>query len=213
MRRNKVYAIVEGHGEAQPPPGGREPAVHILIARLLHALNCWTLFPGKKYSPFRLSSSGSFFRAGKLENTIRLHKKYEDCAAVLILVDMEDHCAKDKAFEITGRISRMEPLPFSVAVVCAVREYESWFLASLESIANRSYGDKPEKRRNAKGWLNEELEYREVHDQAGYTKALDIDLALARSRSFRRLYHAFEEIVAAAEQGEAIITPLATERQ
>lgn len=47
MPRDKVYAIVEGHGEADPPRPGREPAAKILIAKLLVSLE--TIHPGHTY--------------------------------------------------------------------------------------------------------------------------------------------------------------------
>jgi hypothetical protein len=208
MMRNKVYAIVEGHGEANKPAPGAAPAVVVLMSKLLATLGCETLFPAGRVPPFRMRSYGEFFRGDKLENAIRLHKTYTDCAAILVLLDMDDDCARDKALELAGRIRAMEPLPFSVVVVCAKCEYESWFLASLETIQpGRAYQQDPELRRDAKGWLKKEFGYRPTRDQARLTRDLDVDLALERSRSFRRLHHAFVEIVAAARAGQPVITP------
>jgi hypothetical protein len=207
MARNKIYAIVEGHGEANKPARDQQAAVVVLISKLLQELNCWSLFPVEKYPPFRMSY-GDFFRGDKLERAIRLHKKYSDCAAVLILLDMDDDCAKERAFQLTNRIQSMEVLPFSVSVVCATCEYEAWFLASLETIhQGQSYSDDPESRRNAKGWLKKRFGYRQTRDQSRYTHNIDTALARRRSRSFRRLYHAFEEIISAVQAEETIITP------
>jgi hypothetical protein len=133
MNRNKVYAIVEGHGEADHPFRGEQPAVVVLISKLLFELGCRTLFPTERVPPFRMSF-GEFFRGDKLERALRYHKKFSDCAAVLVLLDMDDDCPKEKAFELQERIRRMESLPFSVVIACAKREYEAWFLASLETI-------------------------------------------------------------------------------
>lgn len=170
MTRNKIYAIVEGHGEAEAPTEGEQPAVTVLIAKLLQDLQCWTLFPAKK-PPWRMRSSGDFFAANKLENVIRAHTRFPD-------------------------------------IVCATREYEAWFLASLESIhPSHTYKGEPEAIRAAKGWLKRQFDYREARDQSAYTRALDVVLAWDRSRSFKRLYHAFEQIVAAVETNQAIVTP------
>ncbi len=99
-------------------------------------------------------------------------------------------------------------LAFLVAVVCAHREYESWFLASLETIhPGHVYPDDPEGPRDAKGWLEREFGYREVYHQATYTRQLDVPMAL-RSRSFRRLIHAFEELVSVSPDQSPIVTPL-----
>lgn len=207
MPRNKIYAIVEGHGEAEAPREGEQAAVTVLIAKLLADLQSWTLFPAKK-PPWRMRSSGDFFAAGKLENVIRAHKMFPDCAALLVLLDMDDDCPKQQAPALAKRIRAMEDLPFTVVIVCATREYEAWFLASLESIhQGHSYEGDPEAIRAAKGWLNRKFGYQEARDQAAYTRALDVVLAWDRSRSFQRLYHAFEQIIAASRVNQTTITP------
>jgi hypothetical protein len=206
MSRNKIYAIVEGQGEANPSDG-RPSAVAILISKMLTELNFWTLYPAEKRPSFRMSY-GNFFKNHKLENAIRYHKMFDDCAALLILLDMDDDCPKEKAAELVTRINRMGTLPFSVAIVCAKREYESWFLASLETIHDgQIYDGDPENKRDAKGWLRKKFKYKQARHQALYTQKLDITLARKRSRSFRRLYHAFQELVDAAQNGRVIITP------
>lgn len=210
MLRDKIYAIVEGRGEADPPTLDKKalPAVTILIARLLEDRQCRRLYPAK-LRPWRMRSCGDFFAKDKLEQVIRAHKEYADCAAVLVLFDLDDGCPKEVGTAIADRIRAMEALPFTVAVVCAKREYEAWFLASLESIhPGTTYGGDPEALRAAKGWLEREFGYREVRDQARYTRALDIALAGQRSRSFRRLTHAVDEIIASAGAGESWVTPL-----
>ena len=208
MVRNKIYAIVEGHGEAKPPTPGQLPAVYVLMNKLLLDLHCWTLFPAIKAVPWRMFSSGDFFAKGKLEQIIRAHKKEQDCAAILVLLDLDDDCPAEKGPKIAERIRTMEELPFSVAVVCAKCEYEAWFLASLESIhPGNSYPDNPEEIRAAKGWLKRKFAYREARDQSRYTQAIDIETAWMRSRSFQRLYRAFEQIVEAHQNGKPVITP------
>lgn len=197
--RNKIYAIVEGRGE--------QTAVPILLGRLLAELNCWTLFPARK-QPYKMNSYGAFFRPNRLEDVVRLHESYLDCAALLILLDMDDDCPQEKAFILTERIQQLRPLPFSVVVVCAKCEYEAWFLASLETIEpSETFADDPEAIRDAKGWLKRRFGYRPTQDQGSYTRAIDFSLAQTRSRSFCRLYHAAEEIIMAHENGRFILTP------
>jgi len=156
-----------------------------------------------------MRSCEDFFAEGKLEDTIRAHKAFGDCAGVLVLVDLDDDCPGEKGPALAERVRAMKDLPFSVIVVCAHREYEAWFLASLESIhPGHTYPDDPERKRDAKGWLAREFEYRKVRDQSSYTQALDIDLVCARSRSFRRLYHAFEQLIEACAARQLVITPV-----
>jgi hypothetical protein len=207
MPRNKVYAIVEGHGEADPPESDQLPAAAALVVKLLGDLGCWTLFPAKR--PWRLASCGDFFANDKLEDVIRAHLNFQDCAAILVLVDMDDDCPGEEGPKLAERIGAMDDLPFSVVVVCAKCEYEAWFLASLETIQpGHTYPRDTEENRDAKGWLKQQFGYKEVRDQAQYTQAVDIELAWQRSRSFRRLYHAFEEVIDAYNHGGTVISPL-----
>ncbi len=209
--RNKIYAIVEGHGEANRPSPSEQPAVLVLLKRLLQNLQCHTLFIAEKIPPFRLSYS-QFFNGEKFENAIRYHIKYSDCAALVVLLDMDDDCPREKAFNLTTRVRSLGMLPFSVVVVCAKREYEAWFLASIESIhGGESYPGDPESRRDAKGWLKKQFKYRPMREQSSYTQKLDIKLAHTRSRSFRRLYHAIEEIATAVASGHQVVTPSVVE--
>lgn len=207
MSRNKIYAIVEGQGEANRHSGG-QPAIVVLLGRLLHDLRCWTLYPAEKYPPFRMSYS-SFFTNDKFERAIRYHESYSDCAGVLVLLDMDDDCAKEKGFSLAQRVLEMGALPFSVVVVCATKEYEAWFLASLESIHDGEvFGRNPETVRDAKGWLRKKFGYKQTADQALYTRKIDFHLARLRSRSFRRLNHALEQMAAATEEGQQIVSPM-----
>jgi len=200
--------IVEGHGEADPPSPGEDPAAKVLTARLLDHVQCWGWFPSGR-RPWRLSSCGDFYpRTENLLRVLEAHRQFSDCAAVLVLFDLEDNCPREVAPHVAARIRERGPWPFSVVVVCAYREYESWFLASLETIhAGERYSDDPEAPQDAKGWLERRFGYKETRDQARYTRALDIPLAAERSRSFRRLCHAFEQIASSQEDGNVIVTP------
>jgi len=210
MPRDSVYVIVEGHGEADPPGIGGDPAAKILVARLLQHVQCWHLHVAKR-TPYRLRSCGDFYpRTDNLVRVLRAHSQYEDCAAVVVLFDLDDGCPAVIGPAVARRIRGEGPWPFPIAVVCAHREYESWFLASLETIhVGRSYLDDPEALRDAKGWLSREFGYREVRDQATYTRRLGIEAAM-RSRSFRRLIHAVEELVAAGDDGATPVSPADT---
>lgn len=205
--RNKIYTIVEGRGEANRPYRTDAPAVTILINRLLRHVGCRSLYCAEKVPPFRLNYS-DFFHEQKFENAIRIHTKYSDCAGLLILLDMDDGCPREKAKNLVDRISGLGILPFSVAIVCAKREYEAWFLASLESIhpGHPYFGD-PEAKRDAKGWLRKEFGYKPTQDQPSYTRRLNITLAQERSRSFRRMLSAVEELVTSDSTGQLTVSP------
>ncbi len=212
MPRNKVYAIVEGHGEADPPSPGADPAANVLIIRLLQYTECWAWFPAKR-RPYRLNSCGDFYP--KIENLLQVldaHREYADCAAVLVLFDIDDDNPCEIGPAVAQRIRQHQAqrgaYPFSIVVVCAHREYESWFLASLESIHPGQRGpDAPETLRDPKNWLRRYFGYQPVRHQAQYTQAIDLSLAQERSRSFRRLLHAFEQLASACHTGQQILTP------
>ena len=84
-----------------------------------------------------------------------------------------------------------------MAIVFANREFEAWFIAAATSLNGvRGFqsrqGDErcdPELPRNAKGWVKERMPggYGEVTDQPALTARLDLHLAHAKSRSFRKL--------------------------
>lgn len=210
MIRNKIYAIVEGHGEATEPEKGTLPAVYRLIHLMLQDLQCYTLFTPVRVQPWRMRSCGDFDAPGKLEQVLRAHGRYSDCSAVLILRDLDDGCAAQVGPRIAARVRAMGELPFSVIVVCAVREYEAWFLASLETIhPGHTYPEDPEAIRAAKGWLEREFGYREIRDQSSYTSRVSIDqiLTSGRSRSFQRLHSAFQQLVTATRLGQTIVSP------
>jgi hypothetical protein len=203
--RDAIYAIVEGHGEAGNPALGIASAAGIVVARLLAHRQEWQLHAAR--GAFRLRSCGDFTRPGKLENALRYYASFDDCAAVLILFDLDDGCAAEIASDISKRVLALGALPYSVAVVCATREFEAWFLASLPSIQGEPGPDDPEAVRDAKGWLRRRYGYQQVHDQAAYCRKLDLDLALGSSRSFRRMAHALEQIAQAHRLGQVIVSP------
>lgn len=118
MPRNKVYAIVEGQGEADPPTPNEQPAVVTLTLRLLQHFGCYDLYPAPR--PWRLRSSGEFFRDDVLERALLAHTAFADCAGVLVLMDLEDDCPGLRGLELAERIRNMgDDLPFAVVVTCA----------------------------------------------------------------------------------------------
>ena len=74
------------------------------------------------------------------------------------------------------RRTRLINIGIPAAVVCAKREYESWFLASDESFQ----GD-AEEFGGAKNWLNRKvasgLAYKETRDQVWFSATMDIEAA------------------------------------
>jgi hypothetical protein len=140
-----------------------------------------------------------------VQAAVRLAKLQPQCAAIVILFDGEDDCPKELGE--TVRAWAKEAAGDTLCdVVIAYREYETWFLAALESLRGK-YGIRddaaapanPESRRDAKGWLEDFMPrhraYSETSDQAGMSDAFDMGLAHQRNRSFRKLVKALGDLL------------------
>ena len=110
---------------------------------------------------------------------------------------------------------------FSLAVVFACVEYESWIIAGIESLAGKRYSDgRPalppglkfpsgDCEAHGKRWLEQHCPgYRPALDQSALTDLLDLRVVRAKGlRSFRRLEHAIDQLLDAAAKGTHILTP------
>ncbi|MBN9689754.1 MAG: DUF4276 family protein [Verrucomicrobia bacterium] len=181
----KVYPIVEGHGEVAAAP--------VLLRRLLAEAACQHIGVGR---PIRRTQSQLRSKDG-IQSGVRLALLQPECAAVVILFDGEDDCPKERGLQVRGwarEVAGGTPCD----VVIAYREYETWFLAALESLGGQ-YGiahevvgpADPESKRDAKGALEEFMPahraYSEMGDQPAMSAVFDLGLAHRRNRSFRKL--------------------------
>ena len=133
-----------------------------------------------------------------------------DCSGVLVVFDGEDHCpaelgvmVQEWAQSVAGNVP--------CRAVVAYREYESWFLAAIESLRGK-YGipmdaaapKDPESKRDAKGAIDQLMptgaSYSPTIHQAKFSAAIDLSLAYKRSRSFRKLTKAVGELLAQMQQ-------------
>jgi hypothetical protein len=193
-----IQPIVEGHGEVQ--------AVPILLRRLLAEAGVYDVDVN---SPIRKPGS-TFFREGDLRAAVRLALKSRYCGAILILFDgdHEDDCPKTHCPEVSGW-AQAEAGSLACEVVMAYREYEAWFLATIESLRGRRgirqdavSHPEPELPTAAKAHLEQRMEsghsYAERADQPALTQLFDLATAYRRCRSFRRLVRAFGMLTEAA---------------
>lgn len=207
-----IVPIVEGPGDVEATP--------ILLRKILFdRMSCYDIGVAK---PKKAGGRSALDKAGGIEAFIEYASDTPDCEGILILADSDDDCGLEWAQGMCVRC-RAIGLPVPIAVVSAVREYEAWFLASLESIrgnlirGNVSLGETveyigdPENEGGAKGWITRQMPpgraYKETSDQASMSSLIDLSLAHANSRSFRRLCHAVEELKAAMDAGLSSITP------
>ena len=113
---------------------------------------------------------------------------------------------------------------FSVAVVFARQEYETWLIAGVASLAGQRLpdgrlidpnakapvGDLEAGPRDAKGWLGAIVEggYKPTRDQAALTRLVDLEVIRARKlRSFQRLESAVSGLMEAVRCNTPIASP------
>lgn len=194
----KVYPIVEGHGEVEAAP--------VLLRRLLAEAHCQHVGIGR---PIRRTQSHLRSQAG-IQAGVRLAWLQPKCAAVMILFDGEDDCPKELAASVRAW-AREAAAGKPCDVVVAYREYETWFLAALESLRgqfgirdNATAPVNPESRRDAKGALEEfmppDRAYSETGDQPAMSAVFDLGLAHRRNRSFRKLVKAVGDMLTQLQQ-------------
>jgi hypothetical protein len=194
----KVYPIVEGHGEVDAAP--------LLIRRLFFEAQCHTIGVGR---PIRRTQSQLRSKDG-IQAGVRLALLQPECAAVIILFDGEDDCPKDLAAQVrTWASQAASGTPCDVVV--AYREYETWFLAAIESLRGQ-YGIaqdavapvNPEAKRDAKGALEKFMPanraYSETGDQPAMSQKFDMGLAHRRNRSFRKMVKTIGDLLAQLQQ-------------
>jgi hypothetical protein len=194
----KIYPMVEGHGEVAAAP--------VLLRRLLAEAQCHGIDIGR---PIRRTQSQLRSKEG-IQAGVRLALLQPECAAVVILFDGEDDCPKELAATVRAW-AREAAAGKPCDVVIAYREYETWFLAALESLRgqygiprNATAPADPESKRDAKGALEEfmpaDRAYSETGDQPAMSAVFDMGLAHRRNRSFRKFVKAVGEVLVQLRQ-------------
>ena len=200
-----IQPIVEGQGD--------EAAVPLLLRRLLNEAQAWGIEVARPHRKRRTQ----LVKKDSLQSAVGIAALRDDCAGILVLFDADDDCPKRLAPTLE-EWAREAAGGKPCAVVMANREYEAWFLASIESLRGRasilrdaiSHPD-PEVPRDAKGelerWMPRGASYSATVDQAVLTAHLDLESAYRRCRSFRKLVSAFGDLVASAGLAPAVWPP------
>ena len=202
-----IPPIVEGQGEVV--------AVPLLLRRLMDEAQAWGLEVGRPHRRQRTQ----LVKKDSLQRAVRIAALQDSCAAILVLFDADDDCPKELAptLEVWAReAAGGKPC----AVVMANREYEAWFLASIEALRGRASllldatsHHEPEVPRDAKDQLELRMprgaSYSATVDQPVLTAHLDLESAYRGCRSFRRLVSAFGELASAAGVAPAVWPPTA----
>lgn len=199
-----IQPIVEGYGEVA--------AVPVLLRRLRDEFHAWGVDVNR---PIRRRRS-ELVQETELRRTIRLAQLQPNCDAILILFDSDRDCPRKLAPRLRSW-AKSEAGQVPCDVVMAHKEYEAWFLATIESLRGKrgirmdatSHPD-PEMPRGAKRHLEKrmrpEVSYMERADQPALSALFDLKTAYRKCRSFRKLAKAFRELL--EEMGPNLSTQL-----
>ena len=152
----------------------------------------------------------------KLERFIGHAQKKPECGAILILVDADTDCPVTLARQLSQRCAQISPI-CPIQIVCADRTFESWFIASLDTIKGwhgvsetAAFCGEVEKIANPKRWIGQQMPdgqaYKETTHQVSFSRLIDLDLVHRNSRSFRRLCHSLEQLLLALDSSRILST-------
>ena len=192
-----IVPVVEGAGDVAALPG--------LLTRILPERYDRTDVIVAQGKSKVVVANGRMKLESKLEQFLQHAHNKPKCAAILVLLDADDDCPVDVSRHLSHRSEQFH-LSCPVEVVCAHREYESWFLVSLDTIRGQglipdtaSISAPVESINNPKQWLTDQMPpgraYKETTHQASFSELIDVGLAYNKSRSFRRLCHALEQLL------------------
>ncbi len=190
-----MVPIVEGHGD--------NGAVRLLVQ------NLW-VFLGGEYcnvlTPIR-RSRGKLLKPddpdlAKAINTALIKLATIGGGLVLVLVDAEDDCGTRGPLG-PMLLQRAHEIRADADIACVIANvmYETWFVASAESLdkylalADAAIPPDPEQARAGKGWIKKNIrgdKYSETVDQPKLTASMDFNLCRRRSKSFDKLCRELE---------------------
>ena len=190
-----IASIVEGHGEVAALP--------LLLRRIAGQVAAGRVVNASR--PFRVRRQ-NFLKPDEVERSVEFVANRSGVdGRILILLDANSDCPKTLAAEIVER-ARQARGDRAIQVVLAKVEYEAWFLAAAESVADHRgikpdvvSPSNPEAVQDAKGWISKRMEpgrsYSPSTDQPALTAVFDMDVARKRAASFDKLYRAVESLL------------------
>ena len=191
-----IKPIVEGHGEL--------PALPLLLRRIAgECFGLWDvpiLHPGRYPASRLLQKVNGIWVPGPDFAKAGQHARNEGATCILTLLDLDDDCPKEVHDSVIPTLASATGIDPS-CLVFAKCEYEAWFLASAETLANNAlpYPEDPEGVRDAKGTLERHLQlefpYDERTDQPRYSCKVNLFAVYTRSRSFRKLVKDYRRLL------------------
>jgi hypothetical protein len=207
-----------------------------LVKRLLTDFGLWDLVQLDE-NPFRIGGveriSGKQDHQKHWIKHLRAALKRPNVGGVLIVLDGDakswegqPFCAARAAQTLANRAKETGAgTTYSLGFVFACREYETWFLAGIESLAGKRLpdgrpgvqadppkwdGDLEKEPRGAKEALRKTMPngYKETLDQVELTRLLDLNQVRQRGlKSFARLEKAIKQLADACKTGTHVATP------
>lgn len=198
-----LAAIVEGFGEVTALPA--------LLHRIAHDAGVHDLCVPQ---PFRINRTSILNEHGVnealLAETLDVLVGYlpdRQFGAILILLDSDEQDPlvwEPQLLEAARRARR----DVEIGAAMATRQYENWFVASLETLADGkdlTPPEKPEQVAGAKAFLREHVldgaKYIERRHQQRFTQKMDLELA-ARCPSFVRFRRTVERLLDHVASGD-----------
>jgi len=199
MQQLKVMPIVEGDGEV--------PAVPILLRRICHELLTdvvpHVLTPIRQRRD-RLIANKDQCLANAVNLAVSKLRQFhvpDSRDLILVLFDADKQCAAELG-PSTLSLASGSRSDADIAVVLAVTEYETWFVAAAPSLEDSldiddpdEFPTEPEQQRCGKGWIKKHFngpKYSETVDQAKLTAKMDLAMCRERSPSFDKLCREIE---------------------
>lgn len=177
--RTTIATVVEGAGEIEALP--------LLVRRIAgEVFGRWDVDLPR---PHRLPR-GQMTTGENLRVAVRVQSARVRTGGVLVVTDADDACAVTFADQLR---ELAKPVPVEVAV--AVREFEAWFLAAIDSLRQHrevrpdaALSGDPEAPRGAKETLSALMSrpYRETRHQPSFAMMMDLGQG-RRARSFEHL--------------------------
>lgn len=186
-----IGAVVEGHGEVQAVP-----ELLRRIAREVFGQEVRCLVP-HRIPRSKITDEQELGRALRLQAS-----RVGGHGGVLVLLDADDD--DPESLQHTVQAIADSAAPAITASVVAVREFEAWFLAGVESLRSHrsirddaAYHGDPEGPRDAKGALSHLMTepYAVVRHQVAFCALVSLDTAARRSPSFSTLVAAVERLI------------------
>jgi hypothetical protein len=171
--------IVEGHGDCI--------AVPKLLHRVLEGRSFRVANP-VRFPKSRLAIRSELIRAVRIAES---NRNDDEALVVVVVVDADADCIREMSKQYRESLSTPF-LPQSL-VAFPQREFENWLIAGLAQFDHPDadmVGSPKERLRK----VNNDR-YSETVDQPQFVQRMDIDLAFARSRSFRRLCERLRALV------------------